>query len=64
MKTIHVATTINGDEVEFACSPAESLLDVLRDRLGLTGTLPSRARWPGTRVRTDQTRWIKVTGQL
>ena len=37
MKTIHVATTINGDAVEFACAPEESLLDVLRDRLGLTG---------------------------
>jgi carbon-monoxide dehydrogenase small subunit len=37
MKTIHVATRINGDEVEFACAPEETLLDVLRDRLGLTG---------------------------
>jgi carbon-monoxide dehydrogenase small subunit len=37
MKTIHVATMINGDAVEFACAPEESLLDVLRDRLGLTG---------------------------
>ncbi len=37
MKTIHVATTINGDAVEFACAPDESLLDALRDRLGLTG---------------------------
>ena len=37
MKTIHVATTINGDAIEFACAPEETLLDVLRDRLGLTG---------------------------
>ena len=37
MKTIHVATTINGDALEFACAPDETLLDVLRDRLGLTG---------------------------
>jgi len=37
MKTIHVATTINGDALEFACAPEETLLDVLRDRLGLTG---------------------------
>jgi len=37
MKTIHVATTINGDAVEFVCAPEESLLDVLRNRLGLTG---------------------------
>ena len=32
-----VSTTINGDNVEFACEPNESLLDVLRNRLGLTG---------------------------
>ena len=37
MKTIHVATTINGDAVEFVCGHDESLLDVLRNRLGLTG---------------------------
>ena len=35
---IHVATTINGDAVEFVCSPGETLLDVLRNRLGLTGS--------------------------
>jgi aerobic carbon-monoxide dehydrogenase small subunit len=32
-----VSTTINGDTVEFACDPHESLLDVLRNRLGLSG---------------------------
>ena len=32
-----VSTTINGDPVEFACEPNEPLLDVLRNRLGLTG---------------------------
>jgi len=32
-----VSTTINGDNVEFACDPHESLLDVLRNRLGLSG---------------------------
>ena len=32
-----VAATINGDPVEFLCDPRETLLDVLRDRLGLTG---------------------------
>ena len=37
MKTIHVSTTINGDPTEFICTPEESLLDVLRNRLGLTG---------------------------
>ena len=34
---IHVSTTVNGDPVEFVCEPDETLLDVLRDRLGLTG---------------------------
>ncbi|MBC7739138.1 MAG: (2Fe-2S)-binding protein [Candidatus Saccharibacteria bacterium] len=38
MKTIQVATTVNGDAVEFVCTPDEPLLDVLRNRLGLTGT--------------------------
>ena len=37
MKTIPVETTINGDLTEFLCNADESLLDVLRDRLGLTG---------------------------
>jgi len=32
-----VSTTINGDTVEYACQPDESLLSVLRDRIGLTG---------------------------
>jgi carbon-monoxide dehydrogenase small subunit len=34
---IHVAATINGDAVEYVCQPRETLLDVLRNRLGLTG---------------------------
>ena len=38
MKMIQVATTLNGDAVEFVCNPDEPLLDVLRNRLGLTGT--------------------------
>ena len=38
MSQIHVSTTINGDPVEFLCDPDETLLDVLRDRLGLTGS--------------------------
>lgn len=33
-----VSTTINGDAVEFACEPTETLLDVLRNRIGLIGT--------------------------
>ena len=37
MKSIPVLTTINGDPHEFLCAPDETLLDVLRNRLGLTG---------------------------
>lgn len=32
-----VAATINGEAVEFLCQPKQSLLEVLRDRLHLTG---------------------------
>jgi carbon-monoxide dehydrogenase small subunit len=32
-----VNTQINGDAVGFACEPEETLLDVLRNRIGLTG---------------------------
>jgi carbon-monoxide dehydrogenase small subunit len=32
-----VSTTVNGDHAEFACEPNETLLDVLRNRLTLTG---------------------------
>jgi len=38
---IHVTAAINGDPVEFLCQPEETLLDVLRDRLGMTGTKES-----------------------
>ncbi len=38
MTRIHVSTTVNGDATEFLCEPDETLLDVLRERLGLTGT--------------------------
>ena len=34
----HVTATVNGDAVEFLCETQETLLDVLRDELGLTGT--------------------------
>lgn len=37
MTGVHVSTTINGDPVEYVCPADESLLDVLRDRVGLTG---------------------------
>ena len=38
MSQIHVSTTVNGDAVEFLCEPDETLLEALRDRLGLTGS--------------------------
>ena len=34
----HVQTRINGEDVEFLCEPRQSLLECLRDVLGLTGT--------------------------
>jgi carbon-monoxide dehydrogenase small subunit len=36
-KKVHVQTTINGEEVDFLCEPRNSLLEVLRDKLDLTG---------------------------
>jgi carbon-monoxide dehydrogenase small subunit len=36
-KKIHVTTTINGESVEFLCEARQSLLEVLRDTLHLTG---------------------------
>ena len=38
MKKYHVSTTVNGDEYEFLCEPQQTLLDILRDELMLTGT--------------------------
>ena len=38
MTKVHVSTTVNGDPVEFLADPRETLLDCLRDRLGLTGS--------------------------
>jgi len=35
---VNVQTHINGEEVDFLCEPRQSLLDVLRDVLGLTGS--------------------------
>jgi xanthine dehydrogenase molybdenum-binding subunit len=34
---VRVRTTINGEEIEFLCEPRQSLLEVLREELGLTG---------------------------
>jgi aerobic carbon-monoxide dehydrogenase small subunit len=35
--SVKVSTTVNGDTVDFVCEPDETLLDVLRNRLCLTG---------------------------
>lgn len=34
----HVAAVVNGEPLEFLCEPHETLLEVLREKLGLTGT--------------------------
>ena len=38
MAKLHITTTINGEPTEFLCDPSQSMLDVLRDTLGLTGS--------------------------
>jgi len=38
MGKMMISATINGDPQQFLCDPAASLLDVLRDELGLTGS--------------------------
>jgi carbon-monoxide dehydrogenase small subunit len=37
-RKIHVQTQVNGEAVEFLCEPRQSLLEVLREELGLTGS--------------------------
>ena len=37
MKGKAVSTVVNGDAVEYVCDGRETLLDVLRNRLGLIG---------------------------
>lgn len=37
MSRTHITCMVNGDEAEFLCDDDESLLDALRDELGLTG---------------------------
>ena len=34
----HVKTKINGEDIEFLCEPRQSLLECLRDEVGLTGS--------------------------
>jgi len=36
-KKVQVQATVNDEEVEFLCEPRQSLLEVLRETLGLTG---------------------------
>jgi len=38
MSGVKVSATVNGDPVDFVCNADEPLLDVLRNRLGLTGS--------------------------
>ena len=38
MSKIHVSTKVNGDQIEFLADPRETLLDCLRDHVGLTGS--------------------------
>lgn len=38
MAKLHVSTTINAEPVEFLCEPSDTVLDVLRGPLGLTGS--------------------------
>lgn len=37
-RKVHVQTTLNGEAAEFLCEPRQSLLEVLRDEMGFTGT--------------------------
>jgi len=38
MSKIHVSATVNGEPVEFLCAPQQTVLDVLREQLQLTGS--------------------------
>ncbi|MFT7219508.1 MAG: carbon-monoxide dehydrogenase small subunit [Candidatus Azotimanducaceae bacterium] len=38
MAKTHVSTSINGEPTEFLCEPGDTLMDVLRNDLQLTGT--------------------------
>jgi carbon-monoxide dehydrogenase small subunit len=38
MAKYHITATVNGDAVEFLCEPEQTLLDVLRDELDMTGS--------------------------
>ena len=38
MSKVHVQTTINAEQVEFLCSPQQTMLEALRDQLDRLGT--------------------------
>lgn len=38
MSKTHVTTTVNGEPAEYLCDPTQTMLDVLRDQLALTGS--------------------------
>ena len=38
MPKLHVTTAINGEPMEFLCEPNDTMLDALRNQLGLTGS--------------------------
>ena len=38
VKKAHVTTSVNGDEYEYLCEPGQTLVEVLRNELELTGT--------------------------
>ncbi|HKF71094.1 MAG TPA: 2Fe-2S iron-sulfur cluster-binding protein, partial [Stellaceae bacterium] len=38
MSRTHVSAVINGEPRDFLCEPQQTLLDVLRDELNLTGS--------------------------
>jgi carbon-monoxide dehydrogenase small subunit len=38
MAKVHIQTRINGEDTDFLCEPRQSLLEVLREDLGFTGT--------------------------
>ncbi|MDE0794984.1 MAG: (2Fe-2S)-binding protein [Alphaproteobacteria bacterium] len=37
-KKAHITTSVNGDEYQYLCEPGQTLVDVLRNELELTGT--------------------------
>lgn len=38
MSKLHISATVNGQAVEYLCDPSQTLLDVLRDELNMTGS--------------------------